>query len=180
MYQQIVAVACIGLSIVILSTIATNSYFDMVLTQSISRFSVLSDRDIVELQDLINHTRSVAEYIIFVAIFASLVEIFTVWGRFSVRPGIGFTIFHVLVRNFVHILAKLFDFCIIISFFQNAITVVILVIFFLGGMAPAASYSAKWAEPPLLCEGLDAVDNTPGLTCDEMELTAELASLSVC
>ena len=90
------------LSSIILSTIATNTYFDMVL--SIKRFSVLSGRDVVELQDLINLTRSVAEYMIFVAIFASLVEIFTIWGRISVRAGIGFAIFHVMVRKFVHIL----------------------------------------------------------------------------
>ena len=55
----------------------------------------------------------------------------------------------------------------------------ILAIFFLSGMAPAASYSAKWAEPPPLCE--DAFENSlgTGLSCDEQELTAELASLSV-
>ena len=59
MYQQVVAVACLGLSCVILNTIETNTYFDTVL--SISRFSVSSSGDIlVELQDLINLTRSVA------------------------------------------------------------------------------------------------------------------------
>ena len=67
----------------------------------------------------------------------------------------------------------------IVFLFQDAIAVVILAIFFLSGMAPAASYSAKWAEPPPLCETLNAVDNPLGLTCDEQELTAELASLSV-
>ena len=63
--------------------------------------------------------------------------------------------------------------------FQDAIALIILAIFFLCGMIPAASSSAKWAEPPALCEGLDSVDNPFGFTCDEVELTAELGTLSV-
>ena len=105
MYQQVVAVACLGLSSVILNTIETNTYFDAVL--STSRFS--GGDILVELQDLINLTRSVAGYMIFVAIFVSLVEIPTILGRFLVRAGIGMLrIFHVVVRNFVHIYTMLF------------------------------------------------------------------------
>ena len=62
-----------------------------------------------------------------------------------------------------------------------------LAIFFLCGMAPAASYSSQWGKPPRLCdfESFEVGDEIrdelgSGLTCDELELTAELASLSVC
>jgi hypothetical protein len=71
-------------------------------------------------------------------------------------------------------------------FFQDAILAVFLAIFFLCGMAPAASYSAQWGEPPTLCD-FDAFSVSDELkeelgsrlTCDDQELTAELASLSV-
>ena len=88
------------MSSVILNTIETNTYLDTVL--SFSRLSAPSGGDIIfELQDLINLTRSVAGYMIFVAIFVSLVVISTLLGRFLVRGGIGtLRIFHVLVRNF--------------------------------------------------------------------------------
>ena len=50
----------------------------------------------------------------------------------------------------------------------------------------AASYSAQWGEPPTLCD-FDAFSVSDELkeelgsrlTCDDQELTAELASLSV-
>jgi hypothetical protein len=65
-------------------------------------------------------------------------------------------------------------------FLKDAIAAVILAIFFLCGMAPAASYSAQWGEPPPVCAVLDSSEfnNTLGFTCDDQELTAELASLS--
>ena len=68
-------------------------------------------------------------------------------------------------------------------FFQDAIAAVILAIFFLCGMAPAASYASQWGEPPFLCEALQIPEvmevNTLNLTCDDQELTAVLATLSV-
>ena len=50
-------------------------------------------------------------------------------------------------------------------------------------MAPAASYASQWGEPPFLCEALQIPEvmevNTLNLTCDDQELTAVLATLSV-
>ena len=95
------AVICLGLSSVILNTIESNTYFDIVL--SIDRFS--GGDIIVELQDLIILTRALVGYMIFVAIFVFLVEIPTILARFTVRAGIGMLrIFHVLVRIVVHAL----------------------------------------------------------------------------
>ena len=67
----------------------------------------------------------------------------------------------------------------VLFFLKDAIAAVILAIFFLCGMAPAASYSAQWGKPPLPCAVLGSSNNTVGFTCDDQELTAELASLSV-
>ena len=73
----------------------------------------------------------------------------------------------------------------LVNFSQDAIAAVFLAIFFLCGMAPAASYSSQWGEPPFLCEALQTpefmqvtalIDN---LTCDDQELTIVLALLSV-
>ena len=97
--MQVVAGICLSLSSVTLNTIDSNTYFDQIL--SINRFSLdpQSGEILVELQDLITLTRSLTRYMLFVAIFAFLVEIPTILGRFTIRAGIGMLrIFHVVVR----------------------------------------------------------------------------------
>ena len=66
-------------------------------------------------------------------------------------------------------------------FFKDAIASAILAIFFMSGMAFAASYSSEWGDPLPACAVLDSPEfnNTLGFTCDDQELTTELASLSV-
>jgi hypothetical protein len=155
----VLAVICLGLSIVILNTIDSNTYLDAILSLNKYRFDPATGDVLVDMQSLIKLTRSLAGYMIFVAIVASLVEIPTILGRFTLRAGIG------MLRS-LHVV--------------DAIAAVILAIFFLCGMAPAASYSAQWGEPPPVCAVLDSSEfnNTLGFTCDDQELTAELASLS--
>ena len=97
-YQQVVAVICLGLSIVIINTIVSNAYFDGLLSNQYTVTSDLED-DLDDLQSLITLTRSLAGYMIFVAALSSLVEIPIILGRFTTRAGIGMLrIFHVVVR----------------------------------------------------------------------------------
>ena len=98
LYQQVVAVICLGLSIVIINEIDSSAYFDGLLSNQYTVTPGLQD-DLDDLQSLITLTRSLAGYMIFVAVLGSLVEIPTILGRFTVRAGIGMLrIFHVVVR----------------------------------------------------------------------------------
>ena len=97
LYQQVVAVICLGLSIVIINKIVSSAYFDGLLSDQYVVTPDLED-DLEDLQSLITLTRSLAGYMIFVAVLGSLVEIPTILGRFTVRAGIGMLrILHVVV-----------------------------------------------------------------------------------
>ena len=94
------AVLCLGLSIVIINKIDSNAYFDGLLNDQYVVTPDLQD-DLDDLQSLIPLTRSLAGYMIFVAVLGPLVEIPTILGRFTVRAGIGMLrILHVVVSYF--------------------------------------------------------------------------------
>ena len=95
---QVAAAVCLGLSSYIINTIDSNTYLNVLL--SLSQYSFPAGGDIlVDMQNLINLSRSLAGYMIFVAIVAFLVEVPTILGRFTLRAGNGMLrILHVVVR----------------------------------------------------------------------------------
>ena len=81
--QQVVGVICLGLSIVILTTIDSNTYLDGIFNLHDFNFDSASRDVLVDMHNLINRTRTLAGYMLFVGIVASLVEIPTILGRFT-------------------------------------------------------------------------------------------------
>ena len=97
-YQQVVAVICFGLSIVIINKINSSTYLDGILNDQYTVTLSLLD-DLSDLQSLIRLTRSLAGYTIFVVVFAFLVVIPTILTRFTCHGGTGMLrIFHIVVR----------------------------------------------------------------------------------
>ena len=97
--MQVAAAACLALSIVILTTIESNTYLNLILS-----LNSVTDGDIIDdMQSLITLTHSLAGYMIFVAVVAFLVEVPTILGRFTLHAGNGMLrILHVVVRYFIH------------------------------------------------------------------------------
>ena len=92
------AAACLALSSVILNTIESNTYLNVLLNLNLVGNDILDD-----MQSLITLTRSLAGYMIFVAVVAFLVEVPTILGRFTLHAGNGMLrILHVVVRYFIH------------------------------------------------------------------------------